>query len=103
MPSLQARVRPVVGSVCCFAFTLTELLVVIAIIAVLVALLLPALASARQASRAVACLSNIRQLEVAHTMYMESNRVIMFIDADLPHGGAGDPRRSWVETLQEYF
>jgi prepilin-type N-terminal cleavage/methylation domain-containing protein len=84
------------------AFTLIELLVVIAIIAILVALLLPALAEARRAGKAVGCLNNIRQLEIAHNMYMNDNKGF-FIDADLPHGGAGDPRRSWVETLQEYF
>jgi len=53
------------------AFTLIELLVVIAIIALLVGILLPALGRARGAARDAACLSNLRQLGLAWTMYMD--------------------------------
>ena len=59
---------------CRRGFTLVELLVVIGVIALLVAILLPALSSARGASRQVRCLSNIRQLAVGTLLYQAEYR-----------------------------
>ena len=81
------------------AFTLVELLVVIGIIAMLLGVLLPAIGAARAQGRAVACLSNLRQLSTAALMYAQETRCyVTFLPAV-----NGQPAKDRKELLYPYL
>lgn len=77
------------------AFTLIELLVVIAIIAVLMAILMPALNRAREQGKRAACLSNVKQMGLAWIMYADDNDD-KIVNGNTSTGGYNKDGTCWV-------
>ncbi len=89
------------------AFTLVELLVVIGIIALLVSILLPTLAGARQRAQTVTCLSNLRQIGIGHQGYLSDfkGQVVPmdYLDTTTPPSANGySTVESWATILVAY-
>jgi prepilin-type N-terminal cleavage/methylation domain-containing protein len=95
-------------------FTLIELLVVIAIIAILAAILFPVFAQAKESAKASTCLSNLRQLGVGFTLYLNDNDDRMPDRRDLKTALPGgyrpwtgwppsDPRSGWAALVLDPY
>jgi prepilin-type N-terminal cleavage/methylation domain-containing protein len=86
-------------------FTLIELLVVIAIIAILAALLLPALAKAKQKGQGVACVNNLHQMAIAGQLYVDDFNgrycLTFQVTGDNSSSLSGG-RRAWFNFLMPY-
>lgn len=79
------------------AFTLIELLVVIAILALLIAIILPALKEVKKRTQAAVCSSNLRQVGMGALLYAEDNENI------IPSNAGGDINMSWVVAFLPYL
>ena len=78
-------------------FTLIELLVVVAIIAILAAMLLPALSRARESARRVVCMNNLKQIYIGLRLYIDD------FNGFTPYAGMGGVYEMWWNLLTPYI
>ena len=89
-------------------FTLIELLVVIAIIAILAAILMPALSNARERAQGTGCANNLKQLAMIYHFYAEDYRSYLPCRDNLPGGffvesGSTVDAKTWLDGVVAYY
>lgn len=102
----QPRTKKRIDSGDSRAFTLIELLVVIAIIAILAAMLLPALSKTKARAQAISCMSDKKQLALAWLMYAGDNNEFLAINSDArnntPPGPLWNGQPSWITGTMDW-
>lgn len=99
------RVQPSTVTVSRFsrqAFTLLELLVVVAVVGTLAAMILPALARAKQKAQGISCMNNSRQLALAWMMYADDHAGVLVPNRHGPDARSGANPNNWVSGWMDW-